>query len=224
MSIDKAKGRAKTRGKARKESEKTGQALSVVNHFAELEKMIFELRGEQVLLDNQVAIVYGVPTKRVNEAVFRNRAKFPRGYVIQLTAKEWRLLKSQDATSNSVGHRSSSGSSSTKGGRVKPPKAFTEKGLYMLATVLKSKQATQATLHIVETFAKIRECSHVVKTLAYEKNVSKQKALLSQSGALIGEILNQEFPKDTSTETSIELNLAMIKIKHTIKKETKMKD
>lgn len=156
------------------------------------------------------------------------RAKFPRAYVFQLTAKEWRLLKSQDETSNKEGGRSVSispiSSPNLVGGKRKPPKVFTEKGLYMLATVLKSKQATQATLQIVETFAKIREFAEVAKALALEKNVSKQKALVSQSGSLIGDILNQEFANDTSSETSIELNLAMIKIKHTIKKERKASD
>ena len=214
MSADKAKRKGKT-----VIAKKTESALSVVNRFTELEDMIFELRGEKVLLDSEVAILYGVPTKRVNEAVFRNRGKFPQGYVVQLTAKEWRQLKSQDATSN-IAH-SRSPSQGVKGGKVKAPKAFTEKGLYMLATVLKSKQATQASLYIVETFAKIREFAQVAKALAVEKNVATQEALVSQSGALIRDILNEEFAKDTSSETSIELNLAMIKIKHTIKKSRK---
>lgn len=94
MSADKSKRKGKT-----VIAKKTESALSVVNRFTELEDMIFELRGEKVLLDSEVAILYGVPTKRMNEAVFRNRGKFPRGYVVQLTAKEWRQLKSQDATS-----------------------------------------------------------------------------------------------------------------------------
>ena len=227
--IGKTTGKTVVKSKA-KQGEKAMKAIKATNmghRFKELEALIFEHRGKKVLLDSHVAALYGVPTKRVNEAVFRNRAKFPRAYVFQLTAKEWRLLKSQDATSNKEGGRSvsissdPSPSSNLAGGKRKPPKVFTEKGLYMLATVLKSKQATQATLQIVETFAKIREFAEVAKALALEKNVSKQKALVSQSGSLIGDILNQEFANDTSSETSIELNLAMIKIKHTIKKERK---
>ena len=99
------------------------------------------------------------------------------------------------------------------------PKAFTEKGLYMLATILKSKQATKATLQIIETFAKIREFSRVAKSLATEKDKTIQKNLIKKSGELIGDILNQEFASDANSETTIELNLAMIKIRHTIKKE-----
>ena len=91
----------------------------------------------------------------------------------------------------------------------------------MLATILKSKQATQATLQIVETFVKVRAFSKVAKSLANEKNKEKQQGLIKKSGALIGAILNSEFAQDTTSETTIELNLAMIKIKHTIKKESK---
>jgi len=91
----------------------------------------------------------------------------------------------------------------------------------MLATILKSKQATQATLQIVETFAKVREFSKTAKALTLETDTAKQQGLLQKNGALIGDILNKELAKDTSSETTIELNLAMLKIKHTIKKEPK---
>lgn len=91
----------------------------------------------------------------------------------------------------------------------------------MLATILKSKQATQASLQIVETFAKVRELSKVTRALSLEKNKNKQQGLLKKSGVLIGEILNNGFAQDSSSETTIELNLAMLKIKHTIKKDPK---
>ena len=89
----------------------------------------------------------------------------------------------------------------------------------MLATILKSKQATKATLQIIETFAKVREFSKVAKSLATEKNDTKKQNLIKESAHLIGDILNQEFADDTSSETTIELNLAMIKIKHKITKK-----
>lgn len=76
-----------------------------------------------------VAELYGVETKRINEAVKNNPDKFPSGYIIDLNAEEWGNLKSKDSTAN-------------WGGKNKLPKAFTEKGLYMLATILKSPQAT----------------------------------------------------------------------------------
>ena len=91
----------------------------------------------------------------------------------------------------------------------------------MLATILKSKKATKATLQIVETFSRVREFSKVAKSLAKEDSPRKQQGLINKSGKLIAEILNNEFATDMSSETTIELNLAMIKVKHTIKKEAK---
>ena len=98
-----------------------------------LKDMIVEIRGKGVLLDSDVAQLYGVETKRINEAVKNNTDKFPDGYIIELDKNEWDALKSKFSTS-------------TKGGKVKLPSAFTEKGLYMLATILKSPAATQATI------------------------------------------------------------------------------
>jgi len=98
------------------------------------------------------------------------------------------------------------------------PKAFPEKGLYMLATILKSPQAVQATLAIIETFAKIRELSRNIKTLSNIKDKSEQQNLMRKSGELIAELLEDDL-QTTDTETSIELNFAVLKFKHTIKKK-----
>ncbi len=186
------------------------EEIHQANGLNDIASLIIELRGQKVILDSDVAAIYGVETRAVNQAIGRNADKFPDGYILTLDANEWRSLKSQNVTSKT----------SSQGGKVKPPKAFTEKGLYMLATILKSSQATEATLQIVETFAKVREFSKVAKSLALEKNDAEQKKLIAKSGELIGDILNQEFAADASSETTIELNLAMIKIKHTIKKNT----
>ena len=117
--------------------------------FEQVESKIFHIRKRQVLLDMDVAELYGVETKRINEAVKNNPEKFPAGYVVALKKDEWDALKSKFSTS-------------TKGGKVKLPSAFTEKGLYMLATILKSPQATQTTIAIIETFAKIKRLSRTV--------------------------------------------------------------
>ena len=95
-----------------------------------------------MILDKDVAEIYGVETKRINEAVKNNLDKFPVGYIINLSKEEWDILKTKISTSS-------------RGGKVKLPKAFTEKGLYMLATILKSKVATQTTIAIIETFARV---------------------------------------------------------------------
>lgn len=173
-----------------------------------LETLLVTVRRKKVLLDHHVAELYRVPTREVNRAVKNNPEKFLKGYVMDLNDNELRRLRWKNSTANAAKRRT-------------PPKAFTEEGLYMLATILKSKQATKATLQIVETYAKVREFGKVAKSLAIEKDKAKQQSLINKSGKLIGDILNNEFAKDTTSETTIELNLAMIKIKHTIKKGAK---
>ena len=116
-----------------------------MNQVVKLETVqdkIIDIRGEKVILDSDVAALYGVETKRVNEAVKNNPDKFPEGYIFELNKNEWNGLKSKFSTS-------------IKGGKVKLPTAFTEKGLYMLATIIKSPKAVQTTLDIVETYARI---------------------------------------------------------------------
>ena len=170
-----------------------------------LQASILVIRGNKVLLDSDVAKIYGVETKRINEAVRNNLEKFPEGYILELSLEEWSALKSKFSTS-------------TKGGKVKPPTAFPEKGLYMLATILKSKQATQATFAIIEAFAKIRELSSAIRTLSATQDEAQQKPLLQRSGEIFAELFDDEL-QTKDTETSIELNFAVLKFKHTIKQK-----
>jgi len=172
-----------------------------------LKNLIIKIRDKTVLLDTDVAVIYGVETKRINEAVKNNPEKFPDGYVLELDKSEWDSLKSKFSTS-------------MKGGKVKLPSAFTEKGLYMLATILKSQQATQATISIVETFSKIRELSRNIKELSIAQDKADQKSLMQKSGELIAEIFDDDL-QTSDTETSIELNFAVLKFKHTIRKKNK---
>ena len=175
----------------------------IVN-FSNVEDKIILLHNTQAILDSEVAKLYGVETKRVNEAIKNNPEKFPDGYIISLSPEEWSNLKSKFSTSS-------------WGGARKPPNAFTEKGLYMLATILKSESATQTTLAIVEAFAKIREFSRIITTLADTPDESTQKLLLQRSGNIVSDLLEGEL-KTRDTETSIELNLAVLKFKHTVRK------
>ena len=175
--------------------------------FGNLKELIIEIRGQKVLLDADVAAIYGVETKRINEAVKNNPDKFPDGYIMELDKNEWDSMKSKFSTS-------------IKGGKVKLPSAFTEKGLYMLATILKSPQAIQATLSIIETFSKIRELSKNSKELSVVQDKADQKSLMQKSGELIAEVFDDDL-QTNDTETSIELNFAVLKFKHTIKKKSK---
>lgn len=179
--------------------------MSDIVKIENLKEMIVELRGQSALIDSDVAQIYGVETKRINEAVKNNPDKFPDGYLIDLNKSEWDALKSKFSTSN-------------KGGKTKLPTAFTEKGLYMLATILKSPQATDATISIIETFSKIRELSRSIKELSLVQDKAQQKTLMQKSGDLIADIFDDDL-QTSDTETSIELNFAILKFKHTIKKK-----
>ena len=156
-----------------------------------------------------MAFLYGVETKEINQAVKNNPRKFPKGYIIELKTKEFQELRSKNLTTNLAMTRVM-------------PKAFTEKGLYMLATILKGEKAEDTTIEIIETFARIREFSRTVKQMVQEPDKTKQKSLMKRGGELIGDILDNDLEL-TDTETSFELNLAMMKIKHTMKRSKKQK-
>ena len=101
------------------------------------------------------------------------------------------------------------------------PKAFTEKGLYMLATILKSPTATQATLAIVETFTKIREFTRIVTELPDIKEEAKQNALMQKGGDIFMDILEDNILEVSGDEISFELDLRIMKIRRIIKREKK---
>ena len=169
-----------------------------------IEKHLLEYQGHQVLLDRDVAALYGVETKRINEAVKNNVEKFPSDYLIVLTKSEWSNLRSKISTANFSKTRV-------------PPKAFTEKGLYMLATILKSKKASQTTFLIIETFAKLRALQQTV-TRASAATGDRKENLLKKSGELMADLLDQDLTETTS-ETTVELNFAVLKLKHTTKRK-----
>ena len=174
----------------------------------DVEGKIINLRGQQVILDCDVAELYGVQTKEINQAVKNNPRKFPEGYIFELDDQEKiEVVKIFDHLQNL---------------RFSPqhPKAFTERGLYMLATILKGERAEQTTLAIVETYAKLKELSRVIAELPQQEEESiVQKQLLHRGGQLIEDIINGVLPKQ-STETSFELNLAMFKFRQSIRRES----
>jgi len=171
----------------------------------DVDAKIIEIRKAKVLLDCDVAYLYGVETREINQAVKNNPDKFPDGYIITFNKNEKsELIKIFDQF-KPLKHSSA------------PLKAFTEKGLYMLATILKSPKATQTTLTIIETFAKIRELTRTVKELAVKKNKEEKKPLMQKSGEIISDILGDSL-NVSETETTFELNLAVMNIKHTVKK------
>jgi hypothetical protein len=115
---------------------------------------IVRLRGQAVILDSDLAALYGVTVKRLNEQVKRNLERFPEHFMFRLTEAEWTHLRSQIATSNS------------RGGRRYSPYAFTEHGAIMAATIINSPQAIQMSITIVTAFVKLRRMALSVETLA----------------------------------------------------------
>jgi ORF6N domain len=110
---------------------------------------IATVRGQRVVVDADLAALYGVETKRFNEAVKRNLAKFPADFMFVLTAEEAAALRSQFATSNDE--------SSGRGGRRYPPRVFTEHGALMAATILNSPRAVDVAVYVVRAFVRLRE-------------------------------------------------------------------
>ena len=164
------------------------------------------LRGQQVILSNHVAELYGIETREVNQAIKNNPEKFPEGYVFELNKDEKKeVVKIFDNLGNLLYSPAN-------------PKAFTEKGLYMLATILKSPKAVETTIAIVEAYAKLRELSRVMAEIPQqEENSVEQKTLLQRGGQLVEDLMTDVMPVQSS-ETSFELNLAMLKFKHSVKR------
>ena len=100
------------------------------------------------------------------------------------------------------------------------PKAFTEKGLYMLATILKSPVATQTTIGIIETFAKVKELSRTMSALQEPNDPHLQERLAEKGSRIISDLLDDAF-ETTQSETTIECNLVVLKVKHTITRKPK---
>ena len=120
-------------------------AMTSDRKVASIESAIYSLRGQRVMLDSDLAAIYGTSTMRLNEQFKRNRKRFPDDFAFVLTRKEFTNLISQDAISRS------------HGGRRTLPIAFTEHGAIMLASVLNSEIAVQASVRVVRAFVRLRE-------------------------------------------------------------------
>jgi hypothetical protein len=185
----------------------------------DVQDKIIVLRGEPVILDRDVAALYGVETREVNQAVKNNSRKFPLGYTFVLDDHETAELRSKILITSLE---------SAENKQVKPvfskshynPVAFTERGMYMLATILKSRQAEVTTIAIIDTFASVKELARTIRTLNNTEEKEERKGLLKKSGELIGEIIGNDMAT-AETETELELNFAVLKVKHTIKRKKK---
>ncbi|GHT04617.1 hypothetical protein AGMMS49525_11160 [Bacteroidia bacterium] len=178
--------------------------MNEIVKFNHVEDKVLNLRGQSVILDSDVAVLYGVETKRVNEAVKNNLDKFPDGYIFDLNDFEFEDLRSKFSTANLSKTRVM-------------PKAFTERGLYMLATILKSPIATQTTIEIINTFAKLKELSRTIAECSQLPDEQARKSRLNRSGEILSDLIGNELGT-TETETTFKLNLAVLSLEHTVKR------
>lgn len=182
-------------------NEKEVHGLTIFN----VEKSIATIRQQKIIVDADVAHLYGVETKRINEAVRNNPDKFPKDYMFTLTKEEVDYLRSKNSSTNL----------SPKSRTL--PKAFTEKGLYMLATILKSENATAVTFAIIETFAKVRELKNELLSFHNETDKHKQNEKIRRFGEILSDVVMPDL-EVAETESSLEINFVIGKIKHTVKR------
>ena len=158
------------------------------------------------MTDASSGVLYGVETKRVNEAVSNNIDKFPKNYMFELTKDEKIKVVEHFDHLEPI--------------KYSPylPKAFTKKGLWMLATILSSKKAKETTFLIIETFDKIDNLKYNLKQLESTKDNLLKEQLSQKSGEIIAELLETSDEYDTDTETSVEVNFGLLKYKRTVKK------
>ena len=141
-------------------------------------RIIIVIRGEKVILDSDLAELYGVETRRLNEQVRRNIDKFPEDFMFQLTKEEFDNLKSQIATS-----------SAGWGGRRKPPLVFTEYGALQAANVLKSEQANKMSIFIVRAFVRLREMA--LKNEMLSRKIDQLEKRVSDHDKILIELVHE---------------------------------
>jgi hypothetical protein len=118
----------------------------------QIQKLIYEIHGQKVMFDSDLAALYGVELRSLNQAVKRNIGRFPSDFMFQLTAEEWKNLRSQIVILN-------------KDTRKYKPYAFTEQGVSMLSSIINSERAIEVNIHIMRTFVKLRH--YVISKQSY---------------------------------------------------------
>jgi hypothetical protein len=178
--------------------------------FESLESKLITYNNQLVLLDKDVANLYGIEPKKLRQQLKRNIDKFPKDYAFIVTESELDSMVSQNVTP----------SKQSFGGSL--PYVFTEKGLYMVATVLKTPQATNATFMIIETFANLKELSRNLNAIDENQTEEEQQTLILKSNELLEKVIDIEPVRklkddETEIETTIELNLGFVKVSRIVK-------
>ncbi len=158
----------------------------VVSDNIKIENMIYEIRGKQVMLDSDLAKLYNVETKRINEAVKNNIEKFPERYCFKLSDNE----------SNNLLVEIFDQKIEKRGGKYKNPRVFTEQGVYMLATILKSKEATKITITIMDAFVAMKS---IINTSLIEQKYFNELTIKNTEDI---KILQESFDKLNTKESN----------------------
>lgn len=173
--------------------------------YDQVSDKIIEIRHQKIIVDSDVAELYGVETKDINKAVKNNPSKFPDGYIIELFNTEKNELVENFHRFNKLKHS------------TVPPKAFTERGLYMLATILKSPQAVNTTIAIIDTFAQIKELAQTVYQFSKAKTDEQRVKIFENSTEIIADLLDNELIV-SQHETSFKIKLPFLEISRKITK------
>ena len=149
--------------------------MTVILKPENVAQLVFFIRGERVMFDADLAMLYGVRTKALNQALFRNKGRFPEDFAFQLTKEEFDHLRSQIVTSKG-----------RRGGRRYQPYAFTEQGVAMLSSVLRSSRAVEVNIAIMRTFVQLRRLMDSNRDLArkieaLEKKYDEQFAVVFEA-------------------------------------------
>ena len=167
--------------------------------YDQVKSKIIEIRSQKVILDSDVATLYGVETRDINKAVKNNPDKFPANYIFTLNQNEKLELVENFHRFNPLKHSTSL------------PKAFTEKGLYMLATILKSPRAVGTTIAIIEIFAQIKELTQVVYQFAQAKTHDQKVKIFENGTTIVADLLGNNLTV-SQDETSFKIKLPFFEI------------
>lgn len=165
-------------------------------------------RAQNVIIDSDVAQLYGVETRRINEAVKNNPDKFPSGYIIELSN-----IEKAEVVEN-FDHLQKLKFSPTS------PKAFTEKGLYMLATILKSPMAINTTIAIIEAFSQLKDLTNAIYSLSKTNSEAEQITILEENIDIVANLLDNELVV-SQQETEIKIKLSFFELTRKITKVKK---
>jgi hypothetical protein len=164
----------------------------------QIESRILLIRGQRVILDADLAQLYGVTTKRLNEQVRRNAGRFPPDFTFQLTAEEAQVVRSQSVTAN-LRSQNATSSAASHGGRRYRPYAFTEHGALMAASVLNTPRAIEVSVYVIRAFVKLRELLSTHKELAaklaeLERKVASHDTAIQSLVAAIRQLMSPPTP------------------------------